>query len=152
LVRTIVISASARIAARRPPIDVPGFNAAVRASSGRGRTGDGLARNDAVRDNSRRTLRFARRDGAVPSKSGAKPARSARPGGGAGLDTREETLVTDVMDRPSVRTYQQLIGGASVASASGETLDIENPANGQVIAKVPASSAEDVDRAVEAAE
>ena len=37
-------------------------------------------------------------------------------------------------------------------SASGETLDIENPANGQVIAKVPASAAEDVDRAVDAAE
>jgi 1-pyrroline dehydrogenase len=60
--------------------------------------------------------------------------------------------MTDVMDRPSVKTYKQLIGGVSVDSASGETLDIENPANGQVIAKVPASSAEDVDRAVDAAE
>ena len=60
--------------------------------------------------------------------------------------------MTDVMDRPSVKTYKQLIGGASVDSASGETLDIENPANGQVIAKVPASSAEDVNRAVDAAE
>jgi 1-pyrroline dehydrogenase len=56
------------------------------------------------------------------------------------------------MDRPSLKTYRQLIGGESVASASGETLDIENPANGEVIAKVPASSAEDVDRAVNAAE
>ena len=61
------------------------------------------------------------------------------------------TPVTDVMDRPEVKTYQQFIGGKSVDSASGETLDIENPANGQVIAKVPASSAEDVDRAVNAA-
>jgi 1-pyrroline dehydrogenase len=57
-----------------------------------------------------------------------------------------------VMDRPSVKTYRQLIGGESVESASGETLDVENPANGEVIAKVPASSAEDVDRAVNAAE
>jgi 1-pyrroline dehydrogenase len=62
----------------------------------------------------------------------------------------EETLVTDVMER--VKTYEQFIDGKFVASASGETLEIENPANGQVIANVPASAAEDVDRAVNAAE
>jgi 1-pyrroline dehydrogenase len=50
-----------------------------------------------------------------------------------------------------VKTYQQFIGGEFVDAASGETLDVENPANGQVIAKVPASTAEDVDRAVNAA-
>jgi 1-pyrroline dehydrogenase len=60
--------------------------------------------------------------------------------------------VTDVMDRPSVKTYRQLIGGEAVESASGQTLDIENPANGEVIARVPASSEEDVNRAVEAAD
>ena len=49
--------------------------------------------------------------------------------------------MTDVMDRASVKTYKQFIGGEAVESASGETLDIENPANGQVIAKVPASAA-----------
>jgi len=59
--------------------------------------------------------------------------------------------MTDVLDRPSVKTYRQLIGGESVEAAGGETLDIENPANGQVIASVPASGAEDVDRAVNAA-
>ena len=58
--------------------------------------------------------------------------------------------MTDVIDR--VKTYQQFIGGQFVDSASGETLDVENPANGQVIAKVPASDKEDVDRAVNAAE
>jgi 1-pyrroline dehydrogenase len=58
--------------------------------------------------------------------------------------------VTDVLD--AVKTYQQFIGGQFVDAASGETLDIENPANGRVIAKVPASSKEDVDRAVNAAE
>ncbi|HET9346720.1 MAG TPA: gamma-aminobutyraldehyde dehydrogenase [Candidatus Limnocylindrales bacterium] len=57
--------------------------------------------------------------------------------------------MTDVIDR--VKTYQQFIGGEFVDAASGETLDVENPANGQVIAKVPASSKEDVDRAVNAA-
>jgi 1-pyrroline dehydrogenase len=58
--------------------------------------------------------------------------------------------MTDVIER--VKTYQQFIGGEFVDSASGETLDVENPANGQVIAKVPASADEDVDRAVEAAD
>jgi betaine-aldehyde dehydrogenase len=57
--------------------------------------------------------------------------------------------MTDVIER--VKTYQQFIGGEWVDSASGETLAVENPANGQVIANVQASSAEDVDRAVEAA-
>jgi 1-pyrroline dehydrogenase len=57
--------------------------------------------------------------------------------------------MTDVIDR--VKTYQQFIGGEFVHSASGRTLDVENPANGQVIAKVPASDNEDVDRAVNAA-
>ena len=58
--------------------------------------------------------------------------------------------MTDVLD--AVKTYQQFIGGQFVDAASGETLDVENPANGQVIAKVPASAKEDVDRAVNAAE
>ena len=57
--------------------------------------------------------------------------------------------MTDVMDR--VATHQQFIGGESVVSASGKTLDVENPANGQIIAKVAASDPEDVDRAAKAA-
>ena len=57
--------------------------------------------------------------------------------------------MTEVLER--VKTYQQFIGGDFVDASSGETLDIENPANGQVIANVPASADEDVDRAVNAA-
>ena len=53
--------------------------------------------------------------------------------------------LTDVIAR------QQFIGGQWVDAASGETLDVENPANGRVIANVPRSGAEDVDRAVKAA-
>jgi len=53
--------------------------------------------------------------------------------------------VTDVIE------YKQFIGGDFVASASGETLDVVNPAQDQVIARVPKSGAEDVDRAVQAA-
>jgi 1-pyrroline dehydrogenase len=58
--------------------------------------------------------------------------------------------VTETLER--VRTYQQFIGGEFVDAVSGETLDVENPATGEVIARVPASADEDVDRAVNAAE
>ena len=58
--------------------------------------------------------------------------------------------MTETLER--VKTYQQLIGGKWVDSASGETLTVENPANGEVVANVPASAAEDVDRAVKAAD
>jgi betaine-aldehyde dehydrogenase len=57
--------------------------------------------------------------------------------------------MTDVMD--SVTTHQQFIGGSWVDSVSGKTLEVVNPGNGRVIAKVPQSNAEDVDRAVKAA-
>src|SRR3954453_47831 len=57
--------------------------------------------------------------------------------------------MTDVLE--SVKTYQQFIGGEWLDSASGETLDVENPADGTVIAKVQASGARDVDRAADAA-
>ena len=57
--------------------------------------------------------------------------------------------MTDVLE--SLKSYQQFIGGEWVDSASGETLDVENPADGKVIARVQASNAEDVDRAANAA-
>ena len=58
--------------------------------------------------------------------------------------------MTDVAER--VKTYKQLIGGEFVDAADGRTAEVINPANDQAIATVPASSAEDVDRAVEAAD
>ncbi|HET7703664.1 MAG TPA: gamma-aminobutyraldehyde dehydrogenase [Candidatus Limnocylindrales bacterium] len=58
--------------------------------------------------------------------------------------------MTDTLE--AVKTYQQFFGGKWVDSASGETLDVINPANDRVIAKVPKSASEDVDRAVDAAE
>jgi 1-pyrroline dehydrogenase len=57
--------------------------------------------------------------------------------------------MTDTLEQ--VKTYQQFIGGEFVDAASGETLDVINPANDQVVARVPKSSAEDVDRAANAA-
>ena len=55
--------------------------------------------------------------------------------------------MTDTLER--VKTYKQFIGGEFVDAADGRTAEVINPANDQVIASVPASSAEDVDRAVE---
>jgi len=48
--------------------------------------------------------------------------------------------------------YRILIGGELVEAASGETMDVIAPATGETIAAVPRCDAEDVDRAVEAAQ
>ncbi|HET8784740.1 MAG TPA: gamma-aminobutyraldehyde dehydrogenase [Candidatus Limnocylindrales bacterium] len=58
--------------------------------------------------------------------------------------------MTETLER--AKTYQQFIGGDFVDAADGRTAEVVNPANDQVIANVPASSQEDVDRAVDAAE
>ena len=47
--------------------------------------------------------------------------------------------------------YKDFVGGDWVDSASGETMEVINPASGETIAEVPRSNAEDVDRAVAAA-
>jgi aldehyde dehydrogenase (NAD+) len=49
------------------------------------------------------------------------------------------------------KTFQNYIGGEWVDSASAETFESVNPANGDTIGVFPRSSAADVDRAVEAA-
>ncbi|MDR1068385.1 MAG: aldehyde dehydrogenase family protein [Clostridiales Family XIII bacterium] len=48
--------------------------------------------------------------------------------------------------------YRILIGGELTKAASSETMEVTNPANGEVIARVPKCGTEDVDRAVAAAE
>ncbi len=50
------------------------------------------------------------------------------------------------------KQFHNIIGGETVASASGETYDVINPATGEVYAQAPASGAEDVDRAMRAAD
>jgi 1-pyrroline dehydrogenase len=47
--------------------------------------------------------------------------------------------------------YQAFIGGGWADAASGETMDVINPATGETIGEVPRCGAEDVDRAVAAA-
>ncbi|MFL6037175.1 MAG: gamma-aminobutyraldehyde dehydrogenase [Gaiellaceae bacterium] len=51
----------------------------------------------------------------------------------------------------TVSKHQNLIGGEWVDSAGGETMEVLNPATGEAIAEVPHATAEDVDRAVQAA-
>jgi acyl-CoA reductase-like NAD-dependent aldehyde dehydrogenase len=55
------------------------------------------------------------------------------------------------MSEPLKETYQLFIGGEWIDSASGSTIESINPATGELLAKVQAGNAEDVDRAVKAA-
>ena len=54
-------------------------------------------------------------------------------------------------DHAKIEQARMLIDGAWTASASGETLPVQNPANRGVIGEIPRGNAEDVDRAVQAA-
>jgi aminobutyraldehyde dehydrogenase len=51
----------------------------------------------------------------------------------------------------TVTKHRVFIGGKWTDAVAGETMDVLNPATGEVIAEVPRCTAEDVDRAVEAA-
>jgi 1-pyrroline dehydrogenase len=51
----------------------------------------------------------------------------------------------------SVTRYKNFVGGEWVESTGGETMEVVNPATGESIAEVPSGTAEDVERAVEAA-
>lgn len=53
---------------------------------------------------------------------------------------------------PGMTTLRNLIDGASADAASGATYDVVDPATGQAYATAPASGAEDVDRAMRAAD
>lgn len=61
------------------------------------------------------------------------------------IDPKEPTRAT--LDRP----FQLLIDGSWTDAQSGKTLDVFNPADGRVIAKIPAGDKQDIDRAVTAA-
>jgi len=51
----------------------------------------------------------------------------------------------------TVSSYKNLVGGESVDSVSGETMEVLNPATGEAVAEVPRGTADDVGKAVEAA-
>jgi 1-pyrroline dehydrogenase len=51
----------------------------------------------------------------------------------------------------TVSKHQNFVGGEWVDAAGGETMEVLNPSTAEAIAEVPRATAEDVDRAVEAA-
>ena len=53
---------------------------------------------------------------------------------------------------PTAPTLKMVIGGEQVPAADGATFDVVSPVTGAVIARVPKGGAEDVDRAVRAAQ
>jgi malonate-semialdehyde dehydrogenase (acetylating) / methylmalonate-semialdehyde dehydrogenase len=55
-------------------------------------------------------------------------------------------------DSANVMTLKHYIGGAWVASASPRALDVLNPATARPFARVPLATADEVDRAVQAAQ
>jgi betaine-aldehyde dehydrogenase len=59
---------------------------------------------------------------------------------------------TKRVEQSAIRQAKMLINGQWVGAASGEILTVQNPANRQPIAEIPRGRAEDVDRAVKAAE
>lgn len=57
----------------------------------------------------------------------------------------------ETVPAPSLPPFGQFIGGRFVASASASTVDVQNPATEEILARVPAGSVEDTDAAVAAA-
>ncbi len=53
---------------------------------------------------------------------------------------------------PILGTVQMIIGGERVDAADGQTFDVINPASGELLARAPLGGAEDVNRAVAAAQ
>jgi succinate-semialdehyde dehydrogenase/glutarate-semialdehyde dehydrogenase len=65
------------------------------------------------------------------------------------MDTKTETQIT--LKDPSLLHEQCYIDGAWVDAADGKSIDVNNPATGEIIATVPSLSAEETRRAVDAA-
>jgi acyl-CoA reductase-like NAD-dependent aldehyde dehydrogenase len=61
-------------------------------------------------------------------------------------------MTTETSAQPAISNVKMIIGGEQVDAADGQTFDVMNPATGEVMAKAPLGGAEDVDRAVKAAQ
>jgi betaine-aldehyde dehydrogenase len=61
-------------------------------------------------------------------------------------------MTTETSAQPAIGNVKMIIGGEQVDAADGQTFDVMNPATGEVIARAPLGGAEDVDRAVKAAQ
>ncbi len=92
-----------------------------------------------IANGSRKRSANGKRNGSTkPNGNGAAPKPS---------QTRVSTRVAAWLKKPK----QNLIGGKWSAAASGKLFDVLNPADGAVIARVPHSGREDINRAVIAA-
>jgi betaine-aldehyde dehydrogenase len=80
--------------------------------------------------------------------------RQPRPAASYGIGGAPPYLPGPFLTRLPAMTqnFRNVVNGEPVDAASGETYDVVNPATGQVYATAPASSADDVDRAMKAAE
>jgi acyl-CoA reductase-like NAD-dependent aldehyde dehydrogenase len=61
-------------------------------------------------------------------------------------------MTTETSASAAVSDVKMIIGGERVDAADGQTFDVTNPATGEVMARAPLGGAEDVDRAVKAAQ
>jgi betaine-aldehyde dehydrogenase len=61
-------------------------------------------------------------------------------------------MTTETSVQPAIGNVKMIIGGEQVDAADGQTFDVTNPATGEVMARAPLGGAEDVDRAVKAAQ
>jgi len=61
-------------------------------------------------------------------------------------------MTTETSVQPAIGNVKMIIGGEHVDAADGQTFDVTNPATGEVMARAPLGGAEDVDRAVKAAQ
>jgi betaine-aldehyde dehydrogenase len=61
-------------------------------------------------------------------------------------------MTTETSAQPAIGNVKMIIGGEQVDAADGQTFDVMNPATGTVMATAPLGGAEDVDRAVKAAQ
>jgi acyl-CoA reductase-like NAD-dependent aldehyde dehydrogenase len=61
-------------------------------------------------------------------------------------------MTTETSAQPAIGNVKMIIGGEQVDAADGQTFDVVNPATGEVLARAPLGGAEDVDRAVKAAQ
>jgi len=53
--------------------------------------------------------------------------------------------------KPTVEVHGNFVDGREIEAGSGEMLDVRNPATGDVIARIPNSTAEDIDRVMKSA-
>jgi acyl-CoA reductase-like NAD-dependent aldehyde dehydrogenase len=61
-------------------------------------------------------------------------------------------MTTETSAKTAVGNVKMIIGGEQVDAADGQTFDVTNPATGEVMARAPLGGAEDVARAVKAAQ